>query len=549
MTLETMELIDSLLEGEAGSMTEQSFAQLQDVLRSDPKALAYYCEQAEIHGRLAWELGDPENQYASVNVPNISTPTVQKRKPLIHSPVLWAGVAACLAVALIFTLRQGLENTPESLTSTTIPTEDKSAGAQIKNSPVARITNTREAVWTNAPHQSGDWLSPGIVKLHSGSAEIIFDSGAQIILQGPAELKLITPHHADLLIGKATVKIPSQAAGFKLDTPSSIFSDQNSHFSIAVDSDKSSEIHVIKGLVEATPKTNSELTRVLSRQESARITNSTILADNRIKYSADSFDQALPRPSLPTSHYLHWSIDGEDQGKLAETGNHENTKFPATILARPGTSTHASADFITGKFGQAIQLNGRGAFLSSPFPGVAGSSARTVCFWVRIAPGTHNRHAYSMIAWGTPQTQKGEKWQVGWHRQGSVTGTAGAVRTEFGGGYIVGSTDLRDGRWHHIAVVYSGGKSSEVVEHIRQYVDGRLEKVSASQAVSINTVLTTKSARPTYIGRRLEDDYPEFSFKGAMDEIYIFPTALTPGQIEELYLNNRAPGETTEAAK
>lgn len=539
MNVETMQQIDALLEGEAGSLTVESFSELQETLRSDSKALTYYCEQAEVHGRLAWELGVPENQYASVNLPKAGTSEETKTSHLFSSPALWGGVAACLALTLFLVLRHQGEHASDLLASET--TDTAGISSINENSSVARITNSLDAVWLGAYRSNGTWLTPGTLELQSGSAEIIFDSGAEIILQGPAELKLITPYHADLVIGKATVKIPSQAAGFKLDTPSSSFSDQNSSFGIVVASDQSTEIHVIQGLVEATPKTNSGLSRVLSGKESARLTNSSILAANRIQYSPQSFDLALPTRIHVPSRFLHWSMDGQSQGRLAESGKHRKADFSATILARPGTSKHASADFIPGKFGQAIQLNGRGAFLSSPFPGVAGATARTVCFWVRIAPETDNRHAYSMVAWGIPQSQKGGKWQIGWHRSVGKKGVAGAVRTEFGGGYIVGSTDLRDGRWHHIAVVYSGEESNKVAKHIRQYVDGRLEKVTAWRGVTINTLLTMQSARPTYIGRRLEDDYPDYSFKGAIDEVYIFPTALTPQQIELLYRSNTAP--------
>jgi len=549
MNQDTIQKIDSLLEGQHGSITQESFQELQKILRSDSAALDYYCQQADINSRLTWELSDPKNQHAPVCAPHKNLPRKVTKPSLISSPFLWGAVAACLAFFLGFTLYQGT-NKPATQVVITSPTSNKpTPTVASQGASLARLTNSKNAHWGTPPHQNGSWLKPGVLHLLSGSAEISFDSGARVLLQGPAKLKLITARHASLSLGKATTFIPSQAVGFKLDTPSTSFSDQNSTFAVAVDADGSTEVHVIQGLVEATPRSNPTLARVLNEHSALRLNKANILAENQIKYDTRSFDQELPiLSSLSKSYYLHWSLDGKKGGRLPETGSHTKAKFPATILARPGTSQLASADFTNGKFGKALQLNGRGAFLSSGFPGISGSAARTVSFWVRIAPDTPAHQAYSMIAWGTPRSVSGQKWQVAWNTRYEQQGTKGAIRTEFGGGYVIGSTDLRDGRWHHVAIVFLGGESADVSTHIRHYIDGRLETITAVKPKRINTELTSDQSRPTYIGRRLEDNIPNSSFKGSLDEIYIFSAALTPDQINKLYLKNQPPSKTFSAS-
>ena len=42
--------------------------------------------------------------------------------------------------------------------------------------------------------------------------------------------------------------------------------------------------------------------------------------------------------------------------------------------------------------------------------------------------------------------------QTSWNRD-PAQGALGALRTETEQGYLVGTTPLRDGRWHHVAVV------------------------------------------------------------------------------------------------
>ena len=61
MRRHTLEQIDACLEG---SLDEEGFASLQQELRENPNALDHYCRQAEIHGRLQWELGEPAQSLA-----------------------------------------------------------------------------------------------------------------------------------------------------------------------------------------------------------------------------------------------------------------------------------------------------------------------------------------------------------------------------------------------------------------------------------------------------------------------------------------------------
>lgn len=541
MKRESMEWIDATL---SGTICREDFARLQEVLKSDSKAFDYYCQQAEIHGRLEWEFGDPQRQYCPV-----SGPETLLVPPSTRPAYLWLAEAAAIVLmlgALALQFGGGRRESDPVAEVPEHPAVDPGFGIQVPETSVARLTNSLEARWSGEFLQDGRWLTPQTIRLLDGSAEVSFDSGARVILQASSELEILTAHRARLLRGKGTVHIPGQASGFVLETPSSSFADLDSSFSVAVDDDGATEIHVLHGLVEATPRTNQNLARVLSHNEAVRLTDSDILGRNQIRYASASFDPELPvSEHAVDSRFLCWSFDAVDAGGVPEVGTHPGRTYPARILARPGTSQHASAEFIDGKFGRAVQLNGRGAFLSSEFPGIAGSAPRTVAFWVRIPPILRDDQSYSMIAWGSPGSRFGGKWQVAWNlgkdAGPSGPGVKGAIRTEFGGGFVIGETDLRDGRWHHVVVVFLGGRSVDVATHIRHYIDGRLESVSASKSQTINTLLTTPGALPTYIGRRLENDFRDVSFKGALDELYVFPAALTPEQIGDLHQRNKPP--------
>jgi ferric-dicitrate binding protein FerR (iron transport regulator) len=537
MNRQTTIWIDSLL---AGTIGKEDFARLQAEMKRDPVALRHYCEQSEIHGRLEWELGDPKNRHATVHVPKTPESLERRSTPWI----LWlSGAAAAVGLVLGLAVLDNRRSLGESDLSDRSGMSETPAISPAPASPVARLTNSRNTRWDGPSPGDGAWLSPSTYDLRSGSAEITFDSGARIILQGPARLTLENAFLARLERGKAIVSIPSQAAGFRLETPSNSFSDQDSSFAVAVAGDGTAEVHVLRGLVEATPRANPELARLLSKNESISLTKTTLLPPGRILYSAASFQKDLSS-SLFTkpAQFLHWPLDSLDSGDSPESGRHSGESFPASLYALPGSALHASADLVEGKFGKAAYFNGRGAFLSTPFPGIAGAAPRTVAFWVRIPQDAQQNQAYSMVAWGASEnTRQGDKWQIAWNIGGDNRGVPGAIRTEFGGGFVIGATDLRDSRWHHVASVFLGGKSSDVASRIRHYVDGRLEAVTASKSQTIDTRLTTPAALPTYFGCRLERDSITTGFKGALDEIFLIPAALTPEQIDTLYRTNTPP--------
>ena len=202
---------------------------------------------------------------------------------------------------------------------------------------MARLTKLKQAQWAGGPRAEGDWLVPGVLTLVSGSAELVFDSGARIVLQGASELELVSVQHARLKRGMATAHIPDQAAGFQLETPSTVFSDQDVSFSLAVDLEGETEIHVLRGLLEATPSGNRQLARVLSGDESLRMTDSAILGADEIKHEAAEFDPELPvSSSLRSIPFLHWSFDDATPSLVPEVGVHDGESFPARIPCPAG---------------------------------------------------------------------------------------------------------------------------------------------------------------------------------------------------------------------
>jgi hypothetical protein len=131
------------------------------------------------------------------------------------------------------------------------------------------------------------------------------------------------------------------------------------------------------------------------------------------------------------------------------------------------------------------------------------------------------------------------RWQVAWNND-QDQGTSGAPRVEFADGFVIGATDLRDGRWHHLAVVCLAGPKANVATHVRIYVDGRLEALTGRHPRRIDSPTTAAAARPLTLGRHLGQGpgREAMFFEGDLDEVHVFDGALLPGQITRLMKRN-----------
>ena len=86
-------------------------------------------------------------------------------------------------------------------------------------------------------------------ELVNGLAEITFQSGAKVVLNGPARFTVGSPLGAKLNLGKLTAKVPHDAHGFTIDTPSSKVVDLGTEFGVAVAADASTIVDVFAGRV------------------------------------------------------------------------------------------------------------------------------------------------------------------------------------------------------------------------------------------------------------------------------------------------------------
>jgi hypothetical protein len=139
--------------------------------------------------------------------------------------------------------------------------------------PLARLVETNGARWENSslPTTPGSPLQAGRLRLADGVARIVFQSGAEVSLEGPAELELQGPNACHLHSGALTAHVPEKARGFIVATAHARLIDHGTDFGISADADGRGEVQVLKGEVELQHGRTGE-SRRLGTRESAAIT-------------------------------------------------------------------------------------------------------------------------------------------------------------------------------------------------------------------------------------------------------------------------------------
>lgn len=468
-----------------------------------------------------------------------------------------AKAAAVAAIAVIATV----------LALQSVEVRDDVAAAQreaVEDARVlARVTREQDAVWgkTSTVQRDGDWLSSGLLHLESGLAEVTFDNGAQAIIEGPCYLDIETPQRAFLRRGRITVEVPPPAVGFIVNTPSMNVVDLGTRFGIDVAASGTSEVHVMEGVVEATRSEGRAVPLLLREGLAVRADQRTRSRLMPIEYAGDSFelragDEVLPPP--PTVFYRFDEGVGavlEDSGAGFEGGPFEASLVPTEFDEVTGFSstTKNTPRRSAGRIGRGLVFH-HGESLSASMPVALGiHRPHTMACWIKLSPkgwqagSDEGATILSLSAAPVEQEVGGEGglladspanpgWRLSCNAEGG-DGPSGALRIDFGQGFVIGTTDLRDGRWHHVASRFAGAESgdgSDVATHVRLFVDGELEATGAFRRQHVPNADSDVDAADNHMEPLFLGIGTDSTFEGSIDEVVISGGPLSPTAIYQM---------------
>ena len=230
-----------------GSATEVEMRALNVLLRSDSSARDEYLMRVELHTRLASErdlFSQTTDAAASCGLSGISTGDGRNILPMnLAAPATRRKLVRALALAACLMFIAGGVWTVWFKRSATRNGATSSA--------VAMLARAVDARWggNSTPLRVGSALEPGWLRLEAGLALVVFYSGARVVIEGPTELRLISPTEAVCPAGRLLAEVPRPARGFRLKTAQINLVDRGTAFGIDATRDQT-EVHVFKGEVE-----------------------------------------------------------------------------------------------------------------------------------------------------------------------------------------------------------------------------------------------------------------------------------------------------------
>jgi ferric-dicitrate binding protein FerR (iron transport regulator) len=303
-----------------GALDEAKMRELEERLRADPDARRYFVRYARLHTDLHLEMRARQAGARALDrIERMSRPTADNRPRSRRRARFYLGVSA-VAACVVFAI------------STTwwlaMHAENREARAPV----VAWLVNAQNCEWSDAD-PLGNMRAGNTLQLERGLAEIRFDCGARVVLEGPAKLELLSGSSARLMHGKLTARVPEPAAGFAILSPQGKVIDFGTEFGVSVADTGATDVYVFEGKVVARPVADGEAGAVsLTCNQSAHIAAGKITVEPNEK-DATRFVRAIVPPPVIVPRTLRLAFE-----RPGENGIRDANGAPTGLTHRlPGT--------------------------------------------------------------------------------------------------------------------------------------------------------------------------------------------------------------------
>ena len=518
-----------------GLASDEQMRGLNELLRSDSVARDQYILRLELHSRLASEpdlFVSTEQQASEASLTGRGI-TLPRNVPYIDSPrrgrkrkLSWVvAFAACVAL-----LAAGWWGSRLSQ-----PSERKGTTSKA----VAMLNRAVDVQWDQRgdPPRLGAPLEPGWLRLKSGLAQIVFYSGARMVIEGPTDLKLISPNEVACQSGRLIAEVPPQAIGFRVSTPQMNVTDLGTSFGLEV-KERRTELHVFKGSVEFQPATSTAKQNLKEGAGSvAESSGPARLISANPKAFASLFDLQLKSSTAEVLRHEQWRAASsrlDEDPSLLVHFDFEQTDTSDWRLHNVSRRKNAAPDativgcqWVEGRWPDkhALEFRSVSDRVRLSVPGEFESL--TLAAWVRVQGLDRQFNSLFMCDGFEAGTAH---WLI---RKDGVLGLT-AIGAGSGNYQICASPPVlaldQLGIWLHLAVVLDGNGKRVV-----QYVNGL--QVSA-KALKVNPPFRVGAAELgnwNASGFRENDPSLIRNFSGAMDEFCLFSRALNTDEIRELY--------------
>lgn len=407
------------------------------------------------------------------------------------------------------------------------------AATEATTSAVAVLAQSVNAQWeaTSPAPATDSLLSPGLLRLKSGVVQIEFFQGARVLLEGPAELRLVSVDEAFCSRGKLSAHVPPQARGFKIGTPKGMIVDLGTEFGLSIN-DQDAQVHVFKGEVELHREGAMQSLKQGEGADFAAAGHARPVPADAAEFL--SLDDLASRSAL--SQRARWE---QWQQQSVLWNNDATLRLRFDFQDPPGTrvlrnlstnGAHLPDGSIVGcawtegrwpgKRALAFRSPGDRVRLSLPGEYLT----LTLAAWVRADGLDRSFNSLFMSqGWSNAATH----WQIthDGHIRFGVANDGKHHNRDFDSPVVF--TSERLGQWLHLALVYDGAAAE-----VRHYVNG--ERVSQTTIKDVYPVKPGIAELGNWNDTNRRDRTPIRNFTGAMDEFAAYARALNDSEVRSM---------------
>lgn len=516
-----------------GVASDEQMRRLNELLRGNPGARDEYILRLEIHSRLASapDLFAREIQVAPASREVVS-PAHPPHRARSVTPVIALAASLALLAAGWLAMHWWRSADRKGTTSKAV--------AMLNRVVDAEWNQTGEAPRLGAP------LEPGWLRLRSGFAQIVFYSGVRVVMEGPAELRLVSPGEAVFSNGRLIAEVPPPAKGFQVRTPRMAVTDLGTMFGVDVTPGRT-ELHVFSGSVEF--QTSVSTTKQGVREGVGVIADGTaatrLIPASREEFAA-LFDLQNKSSEAEVLRHEQWSAASrrldEDPSLLVhfdfEQESRSDWRLPNVSKRKvdPPGGTIVGCQWTEGRWPDKQALAFRGVSDRVRLEVSGEYQSLTLSTWLRVQGLDRQINSLFM-------SDGFEAGTVHWSlRHDGVLGLT-AIGSDPGQYQICTSPPVvtldQFGLWLHLAVVVDGG-AKRVVHYVNgDPISEETLKISAPFRVGV-AELGNWNAR----GFPKTDPFMIRNFSGTIDEFCLFGRALSGDEVHALFSSGKPQPES-----
>lgn len=460
--------------------------------------------------------------FSSEQLPSAAVQPSRSRWPFMK----WTGLAVAACAVFVIGLNVSLYFR-----------DDSSVGVEAMTARIACVESlVGSAYFEDSELTKGAEISRGVIRVESGAMNIQFVNGTAMLIEGPAELFMDSDMQVSLIHGKVAASVSEDAHGFTVLGADLAVVDLGTEFAMAIQ-DGESWVEVYEGEVDIAlldKDGHAWKSRQLTTSDVVRIDASVgkIIDEtppiDLPRFSEPSLD-GLDVPTAYTAAVMnsaaahYWKFDEAEGDRIADIAGN------ATAVLMDGARLHnGSLYFPRGRRNHGF------AFVAEPVSSLLNDEF-TIEVWMK--PSFSQRSTLLEISHRNPASKFREKL----YRlallppQGTVY--PGETVRFFGQLWPYGEQEAvsafsadryRPGTWHHVVAVRRH-------DRLELYFDGK-------PANSVPAPLLTSDSLPATItigrfsGPQQAGSKPDRAFfKGLVDEVAIYPSALSTEEVANHY--------------